>query len=231
MNIVLIMNQNSYVGREYLSCLRDNDIKIDVCSIGDFPEIDPIAQESCNNEWLPESQSSLESFHKFYDFESLKSIVFLNFLKKKQYKIGIQGGTGIINKYILNEFKLGILNFHPGLLPKYRGCSAPEWQLLEGNKIYSTCHFIDDGIDTGDIIKIKELQVNNQNYYKFRGSIYPITSLFMLEIIKEFIVYNGLKEKAIKQNEKHARYRKFIGKDKIKYIKDNWSNFEKVLNY
>tara|TARA_B110000046_G_C12872275_1_gene346546 strand:- start:399 stop:566 length:168 start_codon:yes stop_codon:yes gene_type:complete len=54
---------------------------------------------------------------------------------------------------------LGILNFRPGLLPKYRGCSAPEWQIYEGEKIYSICHIIGKDFDTGDILEVKELKV------------------------------------------------------------------------
>ena len=49
-------------------------------------------------------------------------------------------------------FNIGIINFHPET-SFYRGCSAPEWQLLEENEIICTAHFIDEGIDTGEIIE------------------------------------------------------------------------------
>lgn len=230
MDIIILMNHNSYVGREYLKGLRGNDIKVDVCCIGCYPEIDLIAQKSCGKDWIPESQASLESFHDFYYFTSLKSSKLLSFLTKNKYEIGIQGGTGIIKNIIINKFKLGILNFHPGLLPSYRGCSAPEWQLFEGNEIYSTCHLIDEGIDSGKILKIKKLKVNFTNYSKFRSSIYPLTAIFLIEVIKNLIVHNGFKKRPYEQEKKKARYLKYIGDEKINLIKENWLNYVKILN-
>ena len=64
----------------------------------------------------------------------------------KKYDLGIQGGTSIINKEVFDKYKLGILNFHPGLLPQYRGCSAPEWQIYENKNVLASCHIIDEGI-------------------------------------------------------------------------------------
>jgi methionyl-tRNA formyltransferase len=49
---------------------------------------------------------------------------------------------------------LGIINFHPSLLPKYRGADVWFW-LYHEMEIESgaTIHFIDDGEDTGDLLK------------------------------------------------------------------------------
>ena len=219
MNILLIMNENSYVGREYLSKLKDNNIIVDVSIIGTFPEIDKAEQERCLDGWCPDKQKDLQSFHNFHNFKSLKSNDFMKLLIKNKYHIGIQGGTGIIKDEVINQFSLGILNFHPGLLPNYRGCSAPEWQIYEGNNVYVTCHLIDKGIDTGDIKKKKKLDVNLENYYKFRSSIYPLIAEFMSDIIREILSFNGFKNEPYSQDENHARYLKYIGKDKIEELR------------
>lgn len=219
MKISLIMNQNSYAGREYLNNLKNNNIKIDVLSVGFFPEINTLENERCGNLWIPENESKLAKFHNFYRFKSLKSKELVNFLVCENYDLGIQGGTGIIDKSIINKYKLGILNFHPGLLPEYRGCSAPEWQIFENRKVYSTCHLIDENIDTGDIVEIKKLNLASSNYYEFRSSIYKETAKFLVDIIKKIIAQNGFKIKPYKQDEKKARYHSYIGKDKINFIK------------
>ena len=90
-------------------------------------------------------------------------------------------------------FSLGLLNFHPGDLPKYRGSSAPEWQIIEGKEIIATCHLIDEGIDTGDIIRKKKLNLNYSDYFNMRADIYPQMSLFLVEVIFQIINDKGIK--------------------------------------
>ena len=220
--ICLIMNENSYAGREFLFSLKKEGVKVDVLSIGNFPKENTIEDDRCGKLWNPQSQNTLSKYHHFYNFESLKSQSLINFIKTKEYNLGIQGGTGIINNLIISCFRLGILNFHPGLLPKYRGCSAPEWQIYEGEKVYSTCHLIDENIDTGDIIEIRELNVSKINYHKFRTSIYIETGKFLVDLIKEIKINNGFRKKPYKQDERSARYLKFIGENKIDNIKKNY---------
>ena len=141
MKIAILMNDNSYTGREYLSNLKD--FKIDVINIGTHIERDIQEDKRCGNFWKPERKENLLNFFTFSYFDSLESKQLIEFLKDKNYDIGIQGGTGIIGSNIINKFNFGIINFHPGDLPEYRGCSAPEWQLFEIKKIISTAHFID----------------------------------------------------------------------------------------
>ena len=47
--------------------------------------------------------------------------------------------------------RLGCLNLHPSLLPVYRGPQPLFWQLRDGAPTGATVHFMDEGLDTGDI--------------------------------------------------------------------------------
>lgn len=48
---------------------------------------------------------------------------------------------------------LGCINIHPGLLPQYRGTFPTPWCILNNEKkIGITIHYMDEGIDTGDIL-------------------------------------------------------------------------------
>ena len=114
---------------------------------------------------------------------------------------------------------IGILNFHPGDLPFYRGCSAPEWQILEKSEVVCTAHLIDEGIDTGKILSKKVLNVNKDDYHKFRASIYPETANFGVEVVKHRLGRDDLIRRAIDQDENIAIYRKYIGESKLKIIK------------
>ena len=122
---------------------------------------------------------------------------------------------------MISKFKIGILNFHPGDLPSYRGCSAPEWQLYEGNPIISTCHLIDQGIDTGPIFEKKILEVNKRSYDAFRASIYPATAEFVVEVIQQ-LIRGGKKVEFKKQDERNAIYRQYIGDEVISKLKKDY---------
>lgn len=46
----------------------------------------------------------------------------------------------------------GFLNLHPSLLPDYRGPAPLFWQLRDGAQTGVTVHYMDEGLDTGDIV-------------------------------------------------------------------------------
>ncbi|MDD5373598.1 MAG: methionyl-tRNA formyltransferase [Sulfurimonas sp.] len=53
------------------------------------------------------------------------------------------------------------INLHASILPQYRGASPIQQTLLNGDsKTGVTAMLMDEGLDTGDIIKIKEIDVN-----------------------------------------------------------------------
>jgi len=59
----------------------------------------------------------------------------------------------IFCKDILRIPSLGCINTHPSLLPKYRGMAPDFWAIINGDKEAGlTVHFLDEGVDSGDII-------------------------------------------------------------------------------
>lgn len=216
MKFVLIMNKNSYAGREYLNAISKSNIMLDVITVGSFAEIDHDEDLRCAGLWQPPKEVSFRDRFDFYHFQSLTDKRLLLFLKKQNYDIGLQGGTGILKSGLIDEFAHGILNFHPGNLPQYRGCSCPEWQLFEGKDIYCTCHFIDTGIDTGDICFKTKLCVNYQSYAHFRASIYPRISEFVVITLEKIVKLRNIPR--FPQNEDEAIYRQYIGSQKIEEI-------------
>ncbi len=66
----------------------------------------------------------------------------------------------ILPKEVFAAPKYGSINVHPSLLPKYRGSSPAYWVLKNKEKETGlTCHCIDSGIDTGDIISQRKIAV------------------------------------------------------------------------
>lgn len=53
---------------------------------------------------------------------------------------------------VLRLPRQGVLNLHPAYLPYNRGWHTPSWGLLEDTPLGATLHFMDAGVDTGDIV-------------------------------------------------------------------------------
>lgn len=69
----------------------------------------------------------------------------------------------IFNNQFIKMPKLGLINFHPSLLPSYRGPIPWVWAMINGeDKAGITLHYIDEGIDTGDIIDQSIVKIKNQ---------------------------------------------------------------------
>ena len=67
----------------------------------------------------------------------------------------------IIPLSILQMPKYGCVNIHGSLLPKYRGAAPIQWAVLDGEKETGiTTILMDEGIDTGDILLKKTIQID-----------------------------------------------------------------------
>jgi methionyl-tRNA formyltransferase len=72
--------------------------------------------------------------------------------------------VSILFGYILRpEFialpSAGCINLHPSLLPYNRGAHPNVWSIIDGTPAGTTLHYIDPGVDTGDIIAQREIAV------------------------------------------------------------------------
>ena len=66
----------------------------------------------------------------------------------------------ILPKELLDIPKLGCINVHGSLLPKYRGAAPIQWSVINGDKITGiTTMYMDVGMDTGDIILKQETEI------------------------------------------------------------------------
>ena len=89
-------------------------------------------------------------------FHTLHDEGTLTWIRQQAPDIGLHGIGVIYRKSLLDCFRLGILNPHIGLLPEYRGRSVMEWSVLHGSETGITTFFIDEGIDTGPRIVLRE---------------------------------------------------------------------------
>ena len=70
----------------------------------------------------------------------------------------------ILPKEILEIPKLGCINVHGSLLPKYRGAAPIQWAVLNGEKITGiTTMYMNEGMDTGDMILKEEVEIGPED--------------------------------------------------------------------
>ncbi len=117
----------------------------------------------------------------------------------------------ILPKNILGFPKLGCINVHASLLPKYRGSAPIQWSVINGEKETGvTIMQMDEGIDTGDILVVEKMPV---------GLFDTSESMFeKLSALGAKTLVNALKRlekgelEAVKQDDSLATYSPMIKK-------------------
>ena len=80
----------------------------------------------------------------------------IRWLRQQRFDVALHAMSVIYRRPLLDCFRLGVLNAHIGILPAYRGRAVMEWSLLHGDATGITTFFIDEGIDTGPRIVLRE---------------------------------------------------------------------------
>jgi methionyl-tRNA formyltransferase len=93
----------------------------------------------------------------------------------------------ILKKNIINIPILGCINLHPSLLPEYRGMSPQHWPIINGDSETGiTIHFINESIDTGDIILQERIEISNEMYvYELQKKMLELYGSLMISAIKK----------------------------------------------
>ena len=88
-------------------------------------------------------------------------------------EIVANGGTPrILKQAFLASFE-AVINCHPGMLPKYRGCTCVEWAVFNDDPVGNTAHLMTEGIDEGAIIRSEALPLSaGDDYASTRVKIY-----------------------------------------------------------
>ena len=77
----------------------------------------------------------------------------------------VVGLSQLIGPEILHAAKQGVIGLHPAPLPKYRGRASLVWQMLRGETQSAvSLFFIDEGMDTGDLIVQEPFPIEPQDY-------------------------------------------------------------------
>ncbi len=159
---------------------------------------------------------------KVFQFPSLKTPEAAQAMKDLGADIGIMA---FVLQFAPQEFvgipRHGTIQFHPSLLPKYRGPSSINWPIARGEKKTGLTIFRPtDGLDEGPVILQKETDVSENDTLGtvYFDRLFPLGVKAMLEAAD--LVVAG-KHREIVQDESQASYEGWFRANEAKV---NWNN-------
>ncbi|HWK86022.1 MAG TPA: methionyl-tRNA formyltransferase [Xanthobacteraceae bacterium] len=138
--------------------------------------------------------------------------------------------TLFVPEEFLNIPTYGSIQYHPSLLPEYRGASAINWPIIKGEKETGLSIFWpDNGLDTGDILIQKKTPISDTDTLGtvYFDRLFPMGVEAMLESVD--LVKAG-KAPRIKQDESKATYEGLCreGNARIDWGKP-WSQIDRLI--
>lgn len=119
-------------------------------------------------EMSPVKVFALEHGIEVFQPQTMKDGAFLEVLERTAPDMAVVAAYGkILPEYILSFPKLGCINAHASILPKYRGASPIQRAIMDGERESGvTAMYMDDGIDTGDIILTKKITIEDDDDFE-----------------------------------------------------------------
>lgn len=119
------------------------------------------------------------------EVEDLSSAEFSNQLKALKADLLVVVAFRILPKHVLEIPKIGSVNLHASLLPKYRGAAPIHWAVINGEKETGcTIFFLDEKVDTGNIIAQKKTPIGKN---ETTGDVYARLEKMGSELLLEAI--------------------------------------------
>lgn len=148
-----------------------------------------------------------------YQPETLRNEAFKETLEELSPDIIIVAAYGkILPPYIINYPRLGCINAHGSILPKYRGAAPIQRALMDGEKETGiTVMYMDVGLDTGDMILKETTPITDEdNFETLHDRLAEIGGRVLVSAMKQLGEGSAVREK---QDDSLATYAEKITKD------------------
>ena len=131
----------------------------------------------------------------------------------------------ILKSSILSTTQFGAINAHASLLPRYRGRAPLNWAIINGEtEVGISVHFVELGIDTGDILVQKAIKVEEDEFID--SILYRVQLNYAPTILEAVKLIDKNQLKAIKQDESLASY---FGKRTPEQGQIDWSQSGRTI--
>lgn len=165
---------------------------------------------------------------KLHKISNLNDSRTSNALSGSSIDLIVYSGGGILKKDLINISHLGAINAHAGELPYFRGMNVVEWALINKKRPKISVHMIDSGIDTGDIMLIKDINFNETNSLtEIRGLSVVQEVEALLEVLTNFNEYYKNK---IKQSKASGKQYFVMHKTLVSLISNNIKNIKQTFD-
>ena len=172
--------------------------------------------------YSPVKKVALE--HNIKVFQPNKIRLDYDTLKKLDIDLIVTCAFGqILPKEVLDLPKYGSINVHASILPKYRGSAPIQWALINGDKTTGiSIMYMDEGMDTGDIIKISEIAIEDNDDV---GTLHDKLSVLGKDTLESTLedIFNKT-NKRIKQGDNYSIAPKIKREDEHINFNDNGKN-------
>jgi methionyl-tRNA formyltransferase len=158
---------------------------------------------------------------------NLKDETFLSNLENLNANLQIVVAFRMLPKKVWQMPKLGTFNLHASLLPDYRGAAPINWAIINGEKKSGvTTFFIDEKIDTGEIILQSQIMINpSENAGSLHDKLMKLGTKLVIKTIEQ-IEFCSVKTHA--QSTEKTKTAHKLNKDNCKI---NWnSSVETIYN-
>ena len=124
---------------------------------------------------------------RLFQPEKLKNEKFIDQLKALNPDLFIVVAFRMLPKKVWEIPKNGTINLHGSILPNYRGAAPINWAIINGEKESGvTTFFINDKIDTGDILLIEKTEIKDgQTAGELHDKLMEIGSKLIIRTISE----------------------------------------------
>jgi methionyl-tRNA formyltransferase len=114
--------------------------------------------------------------------------------KLKQMDVGLVCRFPLLPEAMFSAPRLGCVNIHSSLLPRYRGIHPVQWALVNGEeKTGVTLHQIDKGVDTGPILLQRELAIKqSHDIHSLTEDLNVISAALAVELFQFIAAKNTL---------------------------------------
>lgn len=135
----------------------------------------------------PVKAKALELGLPVIEVEDLKSAEFEQQLKALDADLFVVVAFRVLPKNILEIPKVGSVNLHASLLPKYRGAAPIHWAVMNGEeKTGCTIFFLDERVDTGNVILQRETPIgDNETTGEVYARLMELGSDALLEAVNQ----------------------------------------------
>ena len=153
---------------------------------------------------------------KYLQPKNLKDQSFINKIISINPDIIVVVAFRMIPKSIWKIPKYGTINLHASLLPNYRGSAPINWAIINNENFTGvTTFFIDDKIDTGDVLLQEKIKVDKKiNAGELHDKLKVIGAITVKKTIKEILNNTLIKKKQKQDGDYKTAYK--LDKENIK---------------